>query len=216
MRENGNNYETWCEQWRERFLEMNQTELRRRLPELRDEGGALTIREFGRKLAVNKADGRITAPEDGRPVGCTERLNVYTLFGYVSENARLLNRAVPFGDLRNAAQFAKAFENGVTAPFARMFNGRAPALSDALRALGGRQIAHADVGYTVDAFACIPVTFLFWDGDDEFPAQGNILFDESATDFIHVESVVSIASVGLKRLADIAGPPLDPAAFPVS
>ena len=66
----------------------------------------------------------------------------------------------------------------------------------------------------MDAFACIPVTFLFWDGDDEFPAQGNILFDASATDFIHVESVVTLASVGLQKLADHAGIPLDPAAFP--
>ena len=45
---------------------------------------------------------------------------------------------------------------------------------------------------------------LFWDADDEFPAQANLLFDKNATDFIHVESVVTIASqaeVWLERLA---------------
>ena len=213
--EKGGNYEVWCAQWRAWFLAMDIPELMQRLPELRDEGNCLTLREFGRKLAVCKADGRITAPEDGKPVTRTEQLNVYTLFAYANPGARLCGRLVPFEQLRNAAQFAAAFRSGVTAPFARMFDGRADALSEALRALGGRRTAHADVGYTADAFACIPVTFLFWDGDEEFPAQGNLLFDESATDFIHVESVVSLASVGLKRLAEKAGIALDPSAFPV-
>ena len=49
---------------------------------------------------------------------------------------------------------------------------------------------------------------LFWDRDDEFEAQGNILFDYSATDFNHVESAVSIADSGIKRLAELAGVPL--------
>ena len=49
---------------------------------------------------------------------------------------------------------------------------------------------------------------LFWDGDEEFSAQCNLLFDRSATDFIHVESLVSIASEALKHLADTAGLPV--------
>ena len=58
--------------------------------------------------------------------------------------------------------------------------------------------------------------FLFWDGDDEFPAQGNLLFDKSATDFIHIESVVSIAMVGLDMAAKKAGLPLAKGALSVS
>ena len=57
----------------------------------------------------------------------------------------------------------------------------------------------------MDSFACIPMRFLFWDADDEFPAQGNILFDYSVTDYIHVESTVSLAVDGLWRLAREAG-----------
>ena len=62
---------------------------------------------------------------------------------------------------------------------------------------------------------CMPVKFLFWEGDDEFQAQGNLLFDASATDFIHVESIVTIAAVGLEKLAKEAGVTLDRSAFPV-
>ena len=47
--------------------------------------------------------------------------------------------------------------------------------------------------------------YLFWDKDDEFEAQGNILFDYSVTDYIHVESTVSLAIEGIMRLAEVAG-----------
>ena len=40
-----------------------------------------------------------------------------------------------------------------------------------------------------------------------------LLFDAGATDFIHGESIVTIASVGLSRLAGAAGVPMDSAAF---
>ena len=67
----------------------------------------------------------------------------------------------------------------------------------------------SDAGYELLAFSCIPVRFLFWDGDDEFPAQANILFDKSATDYIHVESLVSIASEGLSLLSELSNLPLN-------
>ena len=82
--EETNNYEKWCEQWRKKFLKMDQEELKRRLPELKEEGNWLTISHFGRRLGVHKENGRIIAMEDHDPVTCYERLNVYTLFGYVS------------------------------------------------------------------------------------------------------------------------------------
>ena len=59
-----NNYEKWCEQWRRRFLKMDQEELKKRLPKLQEEGNWLTHRHFGRKLGVSKEDGRILAMED--------------------------------------------------------------------------------------------------------------------------------------------------------
>ncbi len=50
-----------------------------------------------------------------------------------------------------------------------------------------------------EAFPCIPLQFIFWDGDDEFPAQANILFDKNITDFTHEETVVLIAEEGVDR-----------------
>ena len=210
-----NNYEKCCEQWRIKFLELDQISLMKRLPELKDEGEWLTLFHFGRKFGVNKIDGQIIAMEDKEPVLCYEKLNIYTLFGYVSPFAQNVGTWVRFDYLKNAAPFSKAFQEGIIMPFGRTFNGYKEQLEQAFCKLQGHKIPQSDVGYELNAFGCIPLKFLFWEGDDEFKAQGNLLFDAGATDFIHVESIVTIAALGLNKLAKEAGVTLDRSAFSV-
>ncbi|OUO80160.1 hypothetical protein B5F53_04115 [Blautia sp. An249] len=213
--EETNNYEKWCEQWREKFLDMDQEKLKILLPELKEEGDWLTICHFGRKLGIHKDIGNIRAMEDDEPVTCYEKLNIYTLFGYVTSLAYFKNEWVKFEKLKNTAPFSKAFQQGIIDPFSRMFHEHTRELEEALQKMGGKKITWSDVGYELNAFECIPVRFLFWEGDEEFPSQGNLLFDASATDFIHGESIVTIAAVGLDRIAKQAGVSRDASAFPV-
>lgn len=209
------NYEKWCEQWREKFKKLDIEELKVRLPELKDEGGHLTIEHFGRKFAIQKESGNIEALEDEEAVSCYEKLDIYTLFGYVSSEACFQDDWVSFDKLKDMAPFYPAFQKGIIQPFARMFHGHVKELAGAFQKLNGRKLSWSDVGYELQAFGCIPIRFLFWEGDDEFPAQANVLFDASATDFIHGESIVTIASVGLDKIVRAAGVQPDRSMFPV-
>lgn len=209
------NYEKWCEQWREKFLKMDVEELKARLPELKDEGDYLTIAHFGREFAIGKADGTIKPLKDEEPVSNYEKLDIYTLFGYVSPGAHFQDDWVSFDKLKDMGPFFPAFQKGIIQPFARMFQGHTQKLEAAFRKLNGVKLPWSDVGYELRAFACIPIRFLFWEGDEEFPAQANVLFDASATDFIHGESIVTIASVGLDKIVRAAGVQRDRSAFSV-
>ena len=210
------NYEKNCRAWQERFRAMDQERLLAIIPGLEREGGELTLCHFGEKFAVDAATGAIRSLESEEPVSATVRLNIYTLFGYASPLAHFQDDWVPFRQLRNTGVFQTAFQNGILTPFVATFTGRLPQLRRALEAMGGKALPCSDAGYQVEAFACIPMRVLFWEGDDEFPAQANLLFDRSATDFIHSESIVTIATAGLYRLAKLAGLPLDRRAFPLS
>lgn len=193
-----------CQEWSVKFLQMDVKELMKKLPELQEEEEYLTLYLLGRKLGIQKTTGEIEAMEDDRPVGNTTKLNVYTLLGYCKEYASLTGRWVPFRDLRGASPFAPAFQKGVLEPLAATFAGHAEELEQACIRLGGTKLELGDVGYELKSFDCIPVRIFFWDEDEEFSAQANILFDYSATDFIHVESTVSIAMEALYRLAETA------------
>ena len=201
------NYEVQRRQWQRRFLDMDHAALRQKLPELEETADQLRLWHFGRQFAVSREDGAIRCLTDDRPVSYGVRMNVYTLFHYCAPGARLTGEWVPFRDLRHASPFAPAFQRGAVDALAAAFSGHGELLPAAVERLRGVRIS--DSGFQLPAFACIPMRLNFWEGDEEFEAQANLLFDRSATDFIHVESVVTIASEGVRRLAEAAGLGMD-------
>lgn len=207
-------YEKWRLEWKERFLTLNQEALCTRIPGLTARDDCLTLDYFNRPYGIHRKTGRIYSLEDENlDLTLFTQLNIYTLLWYCREDASFKNQWMPFRNLKDASPFGPAFQRTVTDVFARTFSGHPDDLRRACEALGGRRLPHSDVGYQIPAFSCIPVQFLFWDGDDEFPAQGNILFDQSAVEYIHVESLVSIASEGLTFLSGLAGLPLNGSTF---
>ena len=206
--ERTSNYIKLCDEWAEKFLQMDKEELKKRLPELKEEDGYLKITHFGVSFGIQLDNGRIDRLDGKSEANATEMLNIYTLLGYVKENAFFMDKWVPFADLRNARPFGPAYKVGVTDVFAETFSGHAEELKAAFEKLGGVKLPQGDVGYQINAFECEPMRFYFWDCDEEFEAQANILFDYSATDFNHVESAVSTAEMGVRRLAEVAGLPL--------
>lgn len=200
-----NNYEKQCEEWRERFLTLDQDKLMKKLPELHAENDYLTLFYYNQKHGIHRKTGEIISFESPKPLTLFTRLNIYTLLWYCTDSASFKGDWLPFRSLKDASPFGPAFQRTVIDVFARTFSGHTTELELAFQRLNGKKLSHSDVGYQLDAFACIPVRFLFWDGDEEFPAQANILFDRGSVDFIHVESLVSIASEGLTLLTEASG-----------
>ena len=198
------NYDKLCEKWRQEFLQMDVEDLMKKLSELKIENDCLVLWHFGRKLGVRLEDGEIFPLKDTRPVENGTKMNIYNLFYYAKETAFLRNQWVPFRNVRGAGPFTPAFEAHVLQPFAQTFSGKTEILRAAAEKLGGEPVRQGDAGYILKAFDCIPMQFLFWDGDEEFPAQSNILFDYSVTDYIHVESTVSLAVQGVTSLIEAA------------
>ena len=125
-------------------------------------------------------NGEIIAMEDELPISVSEKFNIYLLFHYIKPNSKIKGEWVTFA-------------------------GHMDKLEEACEKIGGKRIKASDMGYELKAFECIPVQFLFWDEDEEFESRASMLFDISCTDFIHEESIVTIASVGVERLIQVAG-----------
>lgn len=198
--ERKNNYEDWRRDWRARFLTLDRDALCRKLPWLRQTEAGLVVRYFIWDVVLDWATGAPSAPVD---LQLYDEMNILTLLWYCKDGAALSGEFVPFDRLTHAGPYGPAFRKGNLEALAASFAGRPEALERALLALGGRKLPTGDVGYEIDVFPTFPMRVLFWDGDDEFPAQANLLFDQNSTDFIHVESVVTIASqaqVWLERL----------------
>ncbi|MDO4307170.1 MAG: DUF3786 domain-containing protein [Eubacteriales bacterium] len=199
------NYELTCEKWRNIFLEMDQEKLAERFG-LESDGEALYITYYAQKYRIDRRNGMITlADYPEQKLAFNTLMSIYNLFYYAKPGAAVKGEFVPFRQVKRAAPFDPAFQRTVLKPLAKTFEGRMELLEKACTALHGSPVRQGDVGYVIKAFDCMPLTMIFWDGDEEFEAQANILFDADITDFIHEESVVCVASDLVRRLSEEAG-----------
>ena len=202
--ENTDNYASVCDKWRKVFQEKEKEELIARF-QLEHDEDALYITYYNEKYRLDRKTGMLTLADDPeRVLPFNTAMSIYNLFHYSKPDAKVKGEFVPFRLVKKAAPFDPAFQNMILKPFANAFSGQCKSLEKACIALKGEPIRQGDVGYIIHAFDCIPVTAVFWDGDDEFEASANILFDADITDFLHEETVCCIASDLVRRLAEEA------------
>ena len=61
------------------------------------------------------------------------------------------------------------------------------------------------MGYVLPVFPFLNIAVLFWDKDEEFEAQANMLFDSEITEFMLEENVVCVAADAVYYLTLAAG-----------
>jgi hypothetical protein len=199
------NYEACCEDWRKKALGFDFEERYRALGLPGYSSGDLPISYYGERYMISRADARITRVEKpDLKVDFQIALAIYHLFYYSAKSPVNSGHFIPFRDVKGAGPFDPAFKKQILDPFARAFEGKKDLLIAAGESLGFQRLAQSDAGFEANAFVRVPIRFLFWDGDDEFPAQANILFDENITEFTHEETVVTIAADGVRYLMDAA------------
>lgn len=194
------NYEKWCDEWRQKFLTMDKHEILKRIPEINVKDSYLIITQFNRRYGIHVNTGGIVAIDDKEPIHNVAKLNLYTFIWYRSINAKQRGEWVSFEKLKGASVFGSAFKNGITDVIAKTFSGHRKELKEALSDLGGTPLKYGDVSYEIQALPGIPIRIIFWEGDEEFSASANLLFDSSASEYLHVESIVSLAMEGLNTM----------------
>ncbi len=71
-------------------------------------------------------------------------------------------------------------------------------------ALGGTPIDMADAAYSFHITADIPVAVLFWTGDEDFPAEAKILYDQSIAEQLSLDIVWALAVGVCARISSFA------------
>lgn len=66
--------------------------------------------------------------------------------------------------------------------------------------LGGRQIPYADAAFELQLLPRVPLAYLLWSGDEEFPLRISVLFDESAEQQLPIDALWVGILVANRRL----------------
>lgn len=99
------------------------------------------------------------------------------------------NKLIAYKELSGGANYFPTFSKRAIKPLLNRFGNKPHELIEAAGKLGGHKIDYGDTGVTINAFSHVPITFILWQGDDEFAPEGNILFDSTISDYLTTEDV---------------------------
>ena len=121
----------------------------------------------------------------------------------------LSNEMIGYKHLPGGSVYFPTFSKRAIKPIVDSFGKEPARLLDVAAAIGGREAAHGDVAVTIDAFRRVPITFVLWRGDEEFAADGNILFDSTVSDYLTTDDINAVCGIiawKLVRLLVAVGP----------
>ncbi|MED9966740.1 MAG: DUF3786 domain-containing protein [Blautia sp.] len=199
------NYDKVIEEWRLRFLKMDQEALIEKF-QLESDEMAVYLTYFNHKMRIDRFTGVITYLEEPQKIaGFNTCMDVYNLFHYSIDIPVASGILVPFRQVKRVYPFEAAYKRTVLKTLQETFSGHVEELKKACEKLGGKPLPQGDAGYQLSVYPFLDIAVYFWDGDDEFEAQANMLFDSNITDFLHEENVVCVAADAVYYLTEAAG-----------
>jgi len=115
----------------------------------------------------------------------------------------LSNRIIAYRELPEGANYFPTFSKRAIKPLVDHFSKEPGRLVDVAEKLGGRRVDYGDVAVTINAFRRVPIILLLWWGDEEFPPEGNILFEGTISDYLSTEDINVLCEVIAWRLVKL-------------
>lgn len=201
-----NNYEKMRDQIRPYFLTFDQEEMIRKF-NLKHDDQYLYIRFCNRMYRIHRKNG-IVEWSDNQFMTYTvgnynESLTIYDILCYSKPNCCLSGKYAPSSSLKgvgytgmNAGSFSG------TRNLEKYFNNHVKELEQACLAFGGIPEGKGDLAYQIPLFDFLPIRFAFWQADDEFPAEIQVLWDCNVLHYMHFETLFLAAGHLLHRMKE--------------
>lgn len=117
-----------------------------------------------------------------------------------ADGSPLTGRWVGYKDVPGGLAYAGVFSRRVTEPLLHRF-GRSPQIFKEIgKGLGGESVDVGDASFVLRVLPLIPLQYVFWQGDDEFPPSIHLLFDASVDHYLSLEDIVVLGQITSARL----------------
>ena len=159
-----------------------------------DRQGDLRMEFLRREYVIDHAKWTVTRADDGAsPPPLTQSLILTYL--YTSDGTPPIDRWIGFRELPNGLFYAQAFQGYTGAELVRDLNGDVAAFKAASEKLSGAALAIGDAGYVFQMLPRLKLAAVMWAGDDEFPSQAQVLFQETAPHYLMTEGLAIAGSL---------------------
>jgi hypothetical protein len=168
------------------------------------ERNVLCVKYFNADYVVNSLTGDVAKKSSQEEVTTTEK--VLILHYLINSKIKpLTGNLISFKDMKGGgAIYYQTFYKRAIIPLVKTFGDDPQRLYRAADKLSGIRERYGNASVTINVFPLVPITYVVWQGDEEVPSSGTILFDESITNFLPDEDIVLAASFGTYELMKLA------------
>ncbi len=167
--------------------------------EFNGEKSVFTLRYINEVYTVSYPDGEVSfaGRQEAVPVAAKVVLLHYLL---TASGQPLAGQLISFKEIPGGMIYLQPFNGRVLGGFKAIFGKNAGLLSKVGEKLGGHIAKYGDTAVTLDILPRVPVTYVIWEGDEEFPANATVLFDATAQYYLPTEDLVVAAAAGASLL----------------
>jgi hypothetical protein len=124
-------------------------------------------------------------------------LMLHYLYGsYASNGAALTGEWISFQDVPDGRFYMDAFIRRAKEPLIKVFGQKPKQMVDlTLKIYDASSFNYGDYSVMVKALPLVPMALIIWEGDDEFPPDGNILFDRNIPNILSAEDIAWLAGM---------------------
>ncbi|MDW7674741.1 MAG: DUF3786 domain-containing protein [Bacillota bacterium] len=112
---------------------------------------------------------------------------------------------ISFKELPGGAIYIVPFTNRAIKPLIKMFGNSPEKLITVAQKWEGGQATFGDYSIFIPVFPKVTITYVIWAGDEEFPPNATILFNQSIVNYLPTEDVAVIASQLVYQMPGLLG-----------
>ncbi len=164
----------------------------------------LLIPFLNRVYSVSFPEFEFTDKKDsGKEVPIQEQ--VLILHYLEADSYPISGKWVAYREIPGASFYFSAFTKRAIDPLKNVFGNNVDGFIKAATMLKGKSVDIGDAAFEFQVLPEIPLQLIIHEGDEEFPAEANILFDETIGKMLSPEDVAWLAGMLVYRLMALAG-----------
>lgn len=105
-----------------------------------------------------------------------------------------------FREFKEGSFYEPAFNSKTKEVLIQVFGDDPAPMAAAAQKLNGVVLADGDASVRLPYFPCLPITCIVWKGDEDFPPEASVLFDETADLFFSAEDMAVAGQMAVLEL----------------
>ncbi len=155
--------------------------------------GVIGLDYLGQRCLVTLPAVEVVAAS-GNPLTGRDKLIILHYLN-TADGAPFAGKPVTFKELPEGMIYYPTFVKRAIKPILDKYADAPEALVAAAERLGAVKAENGDFSFRLKALPHVPITVTLWVGDEELPAEANILFDASITDYLPTEDITVLCEI---------------------